>query len=111
MFGGSAGAARESSTAGWGLASQASLEEYAANGSFTDGQAPGHFQVAHALPEPTLDEDLLARTELGRAAGGCVGLQASAAVLRVACFPTALGSHGMSKGIGNLDLGRQLTLT
>ena len=39
-----------------------------------------------------------------------MGLQAVATVLPVACFPTALGSHGMSEGRGDLGLSRQLTL-
>jgi hypothetical protein len=85
--------------------------ESATDGGFTDGQTPGHLVVAHALLEPTLDEDLLAAAELGGPAGRCVGLQAVATVLGVARFPPPLCSHGMSKGLGNLDLGRQLTLT
>ena len=66
--------------------------------------------IAHAQGEPTLDEDLLAAVELGGPAGRCMGLQAGAAVLPVACLPAALCSDGMSKGGSNLDLGGQPTL-
>src|SRR3954453_19140215 len=56
------------------LPPKASLVECAADGGFTDGQTSGHLVVAHAEPEPTLDEDLLAAVECGGAAARCVGL-------------------------------------
>ncbi len=39
-----------------------------------------------------------------------LGLQAVDAVRSVACFPAPLGGDGMSKGRGDVDLGRQLAL-
>ena len=87
----------------------ACLAECAADGGFTDGQTPGHFVITHALLEPTFDEGAVAAVELGMPARRRLGLQAGAAVLGVACFPTALSSHRMTKGVGDLDLRRQLT--